>query len=113
MKDISNFEGLERVFLAGCIKNMIMADRQFDETELDELDQILEDCNFTDYEESLEEFENTIHDTESFWEMAENIENSETHEAILEVLYNLSIQKGVEDPTEEHLISRLKEIWQL
>jgi hypothetical protein len=113
MKDISGFEGLERVFFAGCIKNMIMADRQFDESELNELDKLLEDCNFTDYEESLEEFESTVRDSDTFWEMAENIENPETQEIILEILYDLSIQKGMEDPSEEHLITQLKEIWQL
>ncbi len=113
MKEITHFEGLERVFFAGCIKNMIMADRQFEEAELEELEQILEECDFTDYEESLEEFENTIHDSDAFWEMAENIENPETQEIILEILYDLSIQTGMEDPSEEHLISRLKAIWQI
>ena len=113
MKDISGFEGLERVFFAGCIKILIMADRQFDEAELNELENLLDKYNFSDYEEALEEFEGTVHDSDSFWEMAENIDNIEAQETMLEILYDVSIQKGIENPSEEHLISQLKEIWQL
>lgn len=113
MKDISGFEGLERVFFAGCIKNLIMADRQFDDGELNELENLLDQYNFSDYEEALEEFESTVHDSDSFWEMAENIDNIEAQETMLEILYDISIQKGIENPSEEHLISQLKVIWQL
>lgn len=111
MKEVSSFEGLERIFFAGCIKNLIMADRNFNESELNELEKLLEDLDFSDYEEALEEFESTVHDTDTFWEMAESIENPETQEIIIEILYDLAIQKGIEEPSEEHLISQLKEIW--
>lgn len=113
MKDISGFEKGERVFFAGCVKNLIMADRQFDDSELDELENLLENINFPDYEEALEEFENNVHDSDSFWEMAENIERTDIQETMLEILYEISIQKGIENPSEEHLIAQLKEIWQL
>jgi hypothetical protein len=32
---------------------------------------------------------------------------------ILEVLYDLSIQKGLEESAEKNLLSSLKEIWQV
>jgi hypothetical protein len=113
MKEISALTTHEKVFLAGCIKNMILADGVFDDSELNELDVLLDELDFTDYEECLMEFENGVNDSDSFWEMAETIEDQETHEMILEVLYDLSIQKGLEESTEKNLLSGLKEIWQI
>jgi hypothetical protein len=113
MKEISSLTTHEKVFLAGCIKNMIMADGAFGDPELNELDVLLDELDFTDYEEYLEEFENGVTDSDSFWEMAETIEDRETQEMILEVLYDLSIQKGLEESAEKNLLSSLKEIWQV
>jgi hypothetical protein len=113
MKEISSLKTHEKVFLAGCIKNMIMADGTFGDPELNELDVLLDELDFTDYAECLEEFENGVADSDSFWEMAETVEDRETQEMILEVLYDLSIQKGLEESAEKNLLSSLKEIWQV
>lgn len=111
MKDISSFDERERMFLAGCIKNIIMADRQFDDEEMNELDQLLGDMNFSDYEESLEDFESEVQDSDSFWKMAETIDNEDTQDLVLEILYDLSMQNGLAEPAENKLISKLQTIW--
>ncbi len=113
MKEVKSLTRPERVFLSGCIKNMILANGAFDEGELDELEIILEELEFDDYEDRLIEFENEVADNEGFWELAETIDNQETQELILEVLYDLSIQKGLEESTEKKFISRLKKLWQI
>jgi hypothetical protein len=113
MKQISALSNSEKVFLAGCIKNMILANGTFDDAELNELDLVLEEIEFTDYGDRLTEFEDEIHDNESFWEMAETIEDEETQEMILEILYDLSIQKGLEESTEKSFLDQLKTVWQI
>ena len=113
MNDISSFERRDRIFLAGCIKNIIMADRHFDAEELNELDDLLGDMNFPDYEEALEDFESEVQNSETFWKMAETIEKTGVQDLILEVLYDLAIQNGLKEPAENKLIAKLQEIWNI
>jgi hypothetical protein len=113
LKEVTSLSKGERIFLAGCLKNMILADGAFDEAELNELDVVLEELEFSDYEECLTEFEDLVTDNESFWEMAETVDDRETQELILEVLFDLSIQKGIEESTEKNFLGRLKQTWQM
>ncbi len=101
----------ERVFLAGAMKSMMLADGHFEEQELKALDVLLRRLNFGDYEQCLVEFEATFKDEDSFWEEAAAIKRPEAHEIITTALRELMLHEGIPELTEGHLLNRLKKIW--
>lgn len=111
MSSIKRLNEEEKMFMAGCIKQMIMVDGSFEEEELLDLDRITEDLQFDDFEASLEAFEEQIVDEESFWEVADHISDASTQELIISVLYELSLQDGLIEEEEGSLIQELKEHW--
>jgi uncharacterized tellurite resistance protein B-like protein len=111
MSSIKRLNEEEKMFIAGCIKQLIMVDGNFEEEELLDLDRITGDLQFDEYEASLEAFEEQIVDEESFWEVADHITDTSTQELIITVLYELAIQDGIIEDEEETLIQRLKEHW--
>jgi DnaJ-domain-containing protein 1 len=111
MKNIDQLSNEERIFFAGCIKNMMLADGSVDEAESKYLETVIQEFGFSDYEERLSDFENDIKDTDSFWEMADRIEGQETRDLIIETLYMFSIQDGIEEMAEKKLLEDLKDSW--
>ncbi len=111
MADASKLTNQEKIFLAGSIKNMILADGIVENQELESLDLIEKKIKFDDFEECLEEFEREVKDSDSYWKMAEKISNEETKELVLEVLHELSIQDGFMKKTESNLLEELRSIW--
>ena len=57
---VTKLNDSERMFLAGCIKNDIMADGSIDDEELTDMDEILKRLGFNDFDDMLEAFENKI-----------------------------------------------------
>ncbi len=112
MHDVGKLTREERVFLAGCIRAVTMADGTIDEGELDDIDSILEKLKFRDYEECLVDFEENIKDEESFYEYARRIKSREARDIILETIYELSLQNGMPEESEENIFNRLNRIWQ-
>ena len=102
----------EKLFLAGCIKSIILADGTIESEEIDDLNKLTEELGFNDFEEKLEAFENKVHDSEMFWEMAAKIEGKEVRDIILKVMQELSLQDGFTEKVEEKLLSKLIEIWE-
>ena len=101
----------ERVFLAGCIKSMLLSDGVIDDQENSELDALILRLKFEDFGGCLTEFESLVGDQESFWEMAGTIVRAEAQNLILESLREIMLHGGVPGEAGEHLISRLKETW--
>ena len=108
---VTKLKDRERMFLAGCIKNDIIADGTIDDEELKDLDVILKKLGFHDFDGMLETFEGTIKDEESFWELAESITSKDVQNIILEVLYELSIQDGLVAPGQKKLMEDLQAAW--
>lgn len=102
----------EKVFLAGAVEKTILADGSIQEKETQDLDKIIEDLGFDDYEKCLDSFEAKVKDSESFWQLAGTIQNEEAQDAILNVVYELSLQDGVMGAAESRLFNELKELWQ-
>ena len=111
MAEIEKLNIKEKIFLAGCIQGMILADGVINDEEIADLNNIIIK-HFNDFDQRLLEFEKTVKDQESFWEMAEAIKTPQIKDIILEVLYELSIQDGFANKVENHLINKLKEIWE-
>ena len=108
---IDKLDKQEKVFLAGCIKSMILADGKIVEEELIDLEKINKEINFTDFEETLEEFELNVKDEESFWDYAEKIKSETAKELILQTINELSLQKGYTQINELNLIKKLEKKW--
>ena len=111
MTDISFMNHEERVFLAGCIETIIVADSNIEENELENLDKTVKELNFEDFDDCLSEFESQIKDSETFFEKAETITKPEVKDAILKIIYDFLRSNGIPEKSEESLFKRLSKLW--
>ncbi len=111
MSDLEKLNHEERVFLAGCIRAIILADGTFRASELDDLDSIYRRLGFDDYEACLEEFESRIKDEDGFWQEARRTDRTAARDVILQVAYELTLQNGVPDPSQENIEQKLRALW--
>ncbi len=111
MTDISFMNHDERVFLAGCIETIIVADSNIEENELENLDRTVKELNFKDFDDCLSEFETQIKDSETFFEKAETITKPEVKDAILKIIYEFLRSNGIPEKSEEGLFERLSKLW--
>jgi uncharacterized tellurite resistance protein B-like protein len=102
----------EKMFLAGCIRNLILADGNIQDEEVAELNKVIDRLHFNDFDEKLDRFENTITSTESFWEEAATITNPETQDLILDILNEIALQEGLIGRAEKKVITDLQTFWQ-
>lgn len=110
---LSDFTNIEKTFLAGCIKSIILADGKIEDEELADLQEILGDLNFSDYEVHLKNFEDQVKDEETFWAMSESMDREEAKDSILSIIYELSLQEGYQAETSKILINKIKESWNM
>lgn len=108
---VSKLKEKERIFLAGCIKSLIEADNRMEEAEFTDLEDIIKRLNFDDFDKSLETFESKVKDSETFWQMAGEIDNTETQELVLQILDELSLQDGIPGYEERKIIDDLSKFW--
>jgi hypothetical protein len=108
--DINKLSMNEKIFLAGCIKSMILSDNSVDDEEEDTLNQIIAN-GFTDFEDRLADLEDRVKDEEGFWEMARTITDKNSRKLITDVLGSLMIREGVVTTGEHKLIATLEDIW--
>ncbi len=111
MRDVSSLSHEEKVFLAGCIRAVMMSNGSIEDEELEDLDRILKKLKFKDYEESLVDFEESVEDEESFYEYAKRITDKKAQEIILQTVYELSFHEGVPDSEEKTIFNNLSELW--
>lgn len=101
----------ERVFVAGCIKSMLLSNGATGNGENTELDVLIARLKFEDFEGCLAEFESRVKDEESFWDMATKIKRAEARDIILESLREIMLDGRVPGESGEHLLGRLKQAW--
>lgn len=111
MSDISKLEHTEKVFLAGCIKTMLLADGNISQAEIDDINKLYDVEHFEDFEDCLTEFENNVNDEEAFLNSAKKITNPDTQDIIIGQLFSISIDDGVQSTQEAHVIKKLKSLW--
>ncbi len=112
MTDISFMSYEERVFLAGCIETIIVSDGNIEENELENLDNIIKELNFEDFEDCLSKFEDTVKDSDTFIEKAETITTQKTKDAVLEILFEFDRSNGIPEKSEESIFARLQKLWE-
>ncbi|MBN1700129.1 MAG: TerB family tellurite resistance protein [Spirochaetales bacterium] len=113
MSDIEKLNHDEKVFLAGCIKTMVLADGNISPSELTDIDQLSGREGFDDFDSCLNEFEETLSSNEDFREYAQKITSSASREIILKHLDEISLRDGLPAPAEKKFFDKLKELWKV
>jgi hypothetical protein len=111
MPELSHLSHDERVFLAGCIRTIMLADGGIEDAELKDLDRIRGRLGFDDYEECLDEFEAMAPDEGSFLKRAAAIRSLEAQDLILKTVYELTVQNGAPTDDQESIFLKLSRIW--
>ncbi|MEI8094780.1 MAG: TerB family tellurite resistance protein [Spirochaetales bacterium] len=111
MSEVLQLNEQEKIFLAGAIKVLILADGSVDEQELDDLDRLVEGLGFDDYEEHLKRFEATVKSDTDFEYLAHNIFHKPTKQLITRILWDLALQHGFASPAEEKVIRSIQQWW--
>ncbi len=112
MPELAHLSHEERVFLAGCIRAVILAAGSFQESELKDLDKIYRKLDFHDYEQCLDEFEEKYPDASSFEKAAAGIRRSTAQDLILKTVYDLTIQNGAPEDAQEGIFMKLSRLWE-
>jgi uncharacterized tellurite resistance protein B-like protein len=110
MANIEKLQSNEKMFLAGCIESLMLADGLSSEQEIEELNEIVHD-EFPDFDERLSEFDERVNSDEDFWEMAKSITDRKSQDLILQVLDGLALQDGMIKINENKLLEKIKELW--
>ncbi len=111
MPELSHLSHDERVFLAGCIRTIMLADGGVEDAEVKDLDRIYNSLHFDDYEQCLDEFEEIAPDEGAFLERAAAIRNPEAQDLILKTVYELTVQNGAPSDDQEGIFLKLSKLW--
>lgn len=111
MLRIGDLSRAEKVFFAGCLRGMILADGYAKDEEVAGLNQLRDEFNFRDLDECLEEFESTVRNDRHFWDMAAGITRTEARELILQRIDEISRLDGYKSTNETDFYNRLVESW--
>jgi hypothetical protein len=111
MSDLEKLSHDEKVFLAGCVKSLILSDGSISETELSDLDELAEIEGFYDFDECLAEFEEEVKNNDDFFNRAKEITSRATRELILKYLDEISLQNGFPAREERIFLDELVKIW--
>jgi len=113
---MSTLDGLtheDKVFLAGSIQAIILADGNSPTpSELADLEKIFKRLDFQDYEDCLEDFEGRIDDEKAFLKAAMKVKSAQAQDVILRVIYELSLQNGLPNDSQESMERKLRTIWE-
>ena len=112
MADVERLSHAEKVFLAGCVKSMILSNSQIDESQIEDMERLFGSLGLPNYEEYLTEFEDSVSGWEDFFSRAEQITRPEARKVILESTYEVLIQDGLLDESEEGLFRKLSALWE-
>ena len=113
MNLLKGFSKEDKIFLAGCIKSVIISDGKVGLEELNDLQKIVKENDFEDFDERLSDFETLVENTEQFWAIAGKITNAEIRDGVLSILQELSLQEGYQNLVNEHFLHELKEFWKI
>jgi hypothetical protein len=112
MTELSRLSHEEKVFLAGCIRAVVLADGAMNDAELTDVGKISQRLDFTDYEQCLDEYEEMDLDEEGFLREAGKITRPETQDLILNTVYELTMQNGAPSDEQEGVFKTLSGLWE-
>jgi len=112
MAELAHLSHAEKVFLAGCIRAVMLADGSIQEAELKDLDRIYRKLEFHDYEQCLDEFEEKAPDEDGFMKEAAGITDPAAQDLILKTIYELTVQNGAPEDAQEGIFMKLTRLWE-
>jgi hypothetical protein len=111
----------ERVFLAGSLRAMILADGVIDDEEIAWIDRLRDEDRFDEMDRCLDEFAARIEargasletgkPAEVYWQLAAEITRPEAQRVILEKMETISRLGGYQSRAEEDFFRRLRQTW--
>lgn len=113
MNTVRGLDQNERMFLAGCMKNLLLVDGSIETNEIEGLDDVIDALGFTDFDERLGKFEEQTHTWEQFWEAASQVKSKESRQFMLAVLEEMAVKDALYERAERKLIDDLRAHWNL
>lgn len=113
MDTVQGLNQHEKMFLAGCMKNLILIDGSIETNEIEGLDDVIDALRFTDFDERLNKFEEQTRTWEQFWDEASQIDSRETRQFILAVLEEMAVKDALSERAERKLIDDLRKHWNM
>jgi hypothetical protein len=111
MNEIVDLNEQEKIFLAGAIKVLLLSRGAPEEEELDDLDRLVDELGFSDFDEHLTRFEEAVKSDEDFEFLARNIFHAPAKTLITRILWDLALQRGFPTPEDEDLIRNIRSWW--
>ncbi len=111
MISIADLNEQEKIFLAGAIKALLLADGSVEEEQLNDLDRLVSGLGFDDFDEHLVRYEKIAASDQDFEFLARNIFHPEAKILIASVLGELATQRGFASPEDDELIARIRDLW--
>lgn len=111
MENVNTMDQKEKVFFAGCLKSLILSDRNLNDSEITDLQDLTEKLFFESFETYLESFEQRVKTIETFWEMAEKITDNDVQDLIINSLHEIQLKDRIPDLHGGKLIEDLEYIW--
>lgn len=111
----------ERVFFAGSLRAMIVADGVIEDEEIIWVDRLRDEDRFSDMDRCLDEFRERVESlgaeftggkpSEVYWQLAREITRPAVRRLILHRLETIAYRDGYEKEAEADFFTRLRETW--
>lgn len=111
----------ERVFFAGSLRAMILADGIIEDEEILWVDRLRDEDRWVDMDRCLDAFTEKVEQRGAdfsggkpsavYWELAKEITRPEAQRLILHQLETISFREGYQKEAERDFFSRLRETW--
>ena len=111
----------EKIFFAGSLRAMILADGVIDDEEIAGVDKIRDEDRFDDMDRCLDDFNEQLEarggtlgvhkPPEAYWKLAALITGAEAQEFILRKMEAISLRDGYQKEAEVDFFARLRETW--
>lgn len=111
----------EKIFFAGSLRAMILADGVIEDGEIAGVDRIRDEDRFDDMDRCLDEFNEQLEagggaigshkPSEAYWKLAALITGVEAQKFILQKMEAISLRDGYQKEAEVDFFARLRETW--
>jgi uncharacterized tellurite resistance protein B-like protein len=119
--DLNSLTHDEKVFFAGSLRAMILADGVIEDAEIAWVDRIRDEDRFEDMDQCLDEFTSRVEalggsisagkPPEAYWQLAAQLSRVEAQRSILGAMEQISMRDGYQKKAEVDFFVRLRETW--
>ncbi len=102
----------EKLAIIGVFKYVVNANGKVNEEEIDAMHQFIQDKNFNDFNELINEFETNCSTIEDFYELIETV-RPENRDLLVEEAFELAISDGYPTPEELEVFDIMAEVWDM